>query len=133
MDTPAVKAALSSVDVFSANAREACQLTGAEDVAEAARRLGEHCGVVVVKAGADGAYACREGRTFHAPPIAVSPKDTTGAGDCFNAGFLRAWLDGRSLEECLRWGNVVGGLSTLGMGGTGRVVRLEDVQPYLNP
>jgi hypothetical protein len=33
--------------------------------------------------------------------------------------------------ECLGWGNAVGGLSTLGMGGTGRVVTPEDVQRAL--
>ena len=131
LEEPSVKEALACVDIFSANAREARQLTGADDPAEAAKRLGEYCAVTVVKAGQAGAYACREGRSLHAPAIRVSPVDTTGAGDCFNAGFLRAWLDGRTLEECLRWGNIVGGLSTLGMGGTGRVVRPDDVLAYL--
>ncbi len=131
LDAPSVKEALASVDIFSANTREACQLTGADEPAEAARLLGQHCPVAVVKAGEAGAYACGEGRTVHAPAISVSPVDTTGAGDCFNAGFLRAWLDGRRLDDCLRWGNIVGGLSTLGMGGTGRTIRLEDVVAYL--
>jgi len=129
---PAVKQALACVDLFSANAKEARQLTGADDPAEAAGLLSRHCSVVIVKAGRNGAYAYRGGEKAYAPPIPVTAVDTTGAGDCFNAGFIRAWLDGRTLVECLRWGNIVGGLSTLGMGGTGKVVRLADVSAYLD-
>jgi hypothetical protein len=36
------------------------------------------------------------------------------------------WM-GRSVAECLRWANIVGGLSTLGLGGTGRCVTAEEV------
>ena len=66
-----------------------------------------------------------------APAIPVTPVDTTGAGDCFNAGFLCAWLDSRPLGECLRWGNAVGGLSTTARGGTARIVTAADVARYL--
>jgi sugar/nucleoside kinase (ribokinase family) len=57
--------------------------------------------------------------------------DTTGAGDCFNAGFIKAWLDQRPLEECLKWGNIVGGLSTLALGGTGQVTTVKEVEEWL--
>jgi sugar/nucleoside kinase (ribokinase family) len=42
--------------------------------------------------------------------------DTTGAGDCFNAGFLYGHLNGNPLEQSLRYGNICGGLSTTGYG-----------------
>jgi sugar/nucleoside kinase (ribokinase family) len=51
------------------------------------------------------------------PAIEVEPVDTTGAGDCFNAGFLYAWLNGEAIQDCLRMGNVCGGLSTEEFGG----------------
>jgi sugar/nucleoside kinase (ribokinase family) len=51
------------------------------------------------------------------PALAADPVDTTGAGDSFDAGFLRAWLDGADLEECLALGVVCGALSTRQAGG----------------
>jgi sugar/nucleoside kinase (ribokinase family) len=128
---PEVRVAVSSVDVFLANSREARHMTGAYDVVQALRSLNELCPLVVIKDGGAGAYGCARGEIVHAPAIPLTPIDTTGAGDCFNAGFVRAWLDGLPLDECLRWGNVVGGLSTLAPGGTGRVITAEDVRQWL--
>jgi sugar/nucleoside kinase (ribokinase family) len=127
----AVKRAVQSVDLFLPNALEARRMTAKDDLAAAIRALGKLCPLVVVKDGPRGAYACADGEIVHAPAISVTPVDTTGAGDCFNAGFIKAWLDGRPLVECLRWGNIVGGLSTLARGGTGRVVTVADVERYL--
>jgi sugar/nucleoside kinase (ribokinase family) len=113
------------------NAAEAKALTGATNVQEALCQLAEICQLVVVKDGPGGAYAWREGEILHAPALALAPVDTTGAGDCFNAGFLRAWLEGLPLQECLQWGNIVGGLSTLKRGGTGQVITTRDVEEWL--
>jgi hypothetical protein len=35
------------------------------------------------------------------------------------------------LDECLKWGNIVGGLSTRGFGGCGYPITLVDVQKAL--
>jgi len=131
LENPAVVRAVRSADLFLPNGHEARRLTGQSDLDEAIQVLAGFCPLIVVKDGAGGAYACSGGEIVHAPAIPVTPLDTTGAGDCFNAGFVKAWLDGRPLLECLRWGNVVGGLSTLGMGGTGRVVTPTEVAQWL--
>lgn len=130
-DDAGLRRALRSVDVFFPNLREACYLTGQTDPCAALSALAGLCRLPVLKAGADGAYALSAGRTIHAPAIPVTPVDTTGAGDCFNAGFIKAWLEGRPVEECLRWGNIVGGLSTTAAGGATRVITPEDVAHYL--
>ncbi len=130
---PVVHRAVQSVDVLLPNASEARRMTGKDDLVQAIRTLAELGPLVVVKDGARGAYACSSGEIVHAPAIRVEPLDTTGAGDCFDAGFIRAWLDGRPLEQCLQWGNVVGGLSTLARGGTGRVITANEVERRLRP
>jgi sugar/nucleoside kinase (ribokinase family) len=128
---PAVRKAVRSIDMLLPNAREARNLTGEEDLMKALKVLGKVCSLVVVKDGSDGAYACQGDDILHAGAINVTPIETTGAGDCFNAGFLKAWLDGQPVQECLRWGNIVGGLSTLALGGTGYKVTIEEVKKWL--
>ncbi len=117
LETPGVAEALRAVDVFAPNEREALTLTGAASWEAALERLAELAPLVVLKRGGAGAVA--QGRGVHAaaPALPVSVLDTTGAGDCFNAGFLYGRLRGRPLEECLRCGNVCGGLSTTAFGG----------------
>ncbi len=129
---PAVRKAVKSADVFLPNAAEAKRMTGCADLESALHELGALCPLVVIKDGAAGAYAIAGGQVYHEPAIPVTPVDTTGAGDCFNAGFVKAWLDGRPIPECLRWGNVVGGLSTTAAGGTGRVVSVDEVRRWLD-
>ncbi len=79
-----------------------------------------------------GPFAVNDGCFIHSPALPIDPLDTTGAGDCFNAGFVKAWLQGSPPDICLRWGNIVGGLSTLAQGGTGNKVREEVVEEWLN-
>jgi len=62
----------------------------AEDVAEHWRAAGAV--EVVVKLGAVGCLT--PGGEFIAPPHAITPEDTSGAGDAFNAGYLRARMAG---------------------------------------
>jgi sugar/nucleoside kinase (ribokinase family) len=131
MTKPAVIKTVHAADVFLPNASEARRMTGEKDLEKAMCRLGEHCRLVVVKDGANGAYAWDGKQLLRSPAISVDAVDTTGAGDCFNAGFIKAWLDGLSLPDCLRWGNIVGGFSTLGMGGTGFKITEDDVRRYL--
>jgi sugar/nucleoside kinase (ribokinase family) len=43
--------------------------------------------------------------------------DTTGAGDNFDAGFLRSWLKGAPLARCMELGMRCGSSSLRRMGG----------------
>jgi hypothetical protein len=128
---PSVLRAVQGVDVFMPNAGEARRITGQDDLMSAIRVLADVCSLVVVKDGASGAHAYADRQLHHSPAIPVTPIDTTGAGDCFNAGFIRTWLDNLPLDECSRWGNVVGGLSTLAHGGAGKAVTPEEVRRWL--
>jgi sugar/nucleoside kinase (ribokinase family) len=127
----AVQEAIRSADIFLPNAREARRITGEQDIRRAIGRLGELCPLVVVKDGANGSYSCLKGEISYVPSIPVTPIDTTGAGDNFNAGFLRAWMDGYPIEISLKWGNIAGGLSTTELGGTTRKLTCEIIREYL--
>jgi sugar/nucleoside kinase (ribokinase family) len=66
---------------------------------------------MVLKMGADGSQLV-DSKQRIAQPAFQSPRhviqDTTGAGDCFNAGFLFAYLNGLKTNESLMLGNLCG-------------------------
>lgn len=117
---------LREVDVFFPNDVELTALTGEGDPVAALRHLDNGRTLTVVKRGARGALAVDSRRdrlgiaieVIEVAPPAVDVVDTTGAGDSFNAGFLYAWLQNRSLQDCLRAAAASGALSTRGVGGT---------------
>jgi sugar/nucleoside kinase (ribokinase family) len=52
----------------------------------------------------------------------VRPVDSTGAGDCFNAGVIMGLLDGLDLPHAVAVGCAAGAASTAAVGGTGAVL-----------
>ncbi|WP_328648770.1 carbohydrate kinase family protein [Amycolatopsis sp. NBC_00348] len=122
---------LSETDFLLPNAAEARRLTGAAGAWEAATLLAARGPAVVVKDGADGAFACRDGELTTTPGIPVTAVDTVGAGDSFNAGFLAGVLAGLPLGTALRCGVVCGGFSVRARGGTAGQATWDDVLVHL--
>ena len=54
-----------------------------------------------------------DGRQVYRQPAYCADRvvDETGAGDCFRAAFVVALLEGRPMEECLRWASAAGCLA----------------------
>lgn len=109
---------LREADLFFPNEREAALMTGQTDPEEMLRSfIRKGARNIALKLGAAGAILCWGGELMRCPPFPVNPVDTTGAGDCFDAGFIHAWLNGASPEQCLRTAAICGALSTRGLGG----------------
>jgi sugar/nucleoside kinase (ribokinase family) len=118
LEMPLVQSILSLIDVFMPNSSEALRVTGTADLERAVHALMAYVPYLVIKDGANGAHAWRGSEHYYAPALSgLQVLDTTGAGDVFNAGFLAAHLSGQDIVNCLRWGNICGGLSTQGYGG----------------
>jgi adenosine kinase len=83
-----------------------------------ARQVLDRVSVRVTTLGADGARIERAGQPeiLVAPVTAVEPKEPTGAGDAFRAGFLAAIAWGLSLERAAQLGNLIAvhALETIG-------------------
>jgi sugar/nucleoside kinase (ribokinase family) len=62
---------------------------------------------------------------------AIEPVDTTGAGDCFDAGFLYGWLHGMEPKQCLRTATACGEMSTLALGGIAGFPGKEELETIL--
>jgi ribokinase len=67
----------------------------------------------------------------HAPGVAVTPVDTTGAGDAFNGALAVALGEGRPLRDALEFANATAALACTRRGAQpsmptlGEVVRLR--------
>jgi sugar/nucleoside kinase (ribokinase family) len=116
-----LRAALAQADVFLPNEAEARGISGECELGPAARALVAVGRNVVIKLGARGALCVPAGS---ADPCLVAvpelrPVDSTGAGDCFNAGFIMGLLNGLDLPHAVALGCAVGAASTAKPGGTG--------------
>jgi len=128
LDDPRSREALSHIDWFLPNEREAERMTGESDPERMLQWFRGRCPCgVAIKLGPQGSAALVEGRFRMVPSIPVTPLDTTGAGDCFDAGFLHGILSGAPVERALRWGNICGALSTEAAGGIAGSPTLERV------
>jgi sugar/nucleoside kinase (ribokinase family) len=124
-------ALLAVTDIFLPNEIEACSLTGAEQVDQAARLLSAQVDTLAVKLGARGALGYSHGEKFEIPSIPVNVVDTVGAGDSFDAGFIYGYLNGWPLRKTLRMAAICGALSTRAAGGTTAQATLAEVSAYL--
>ena len=74
-----------------------------------ANKLGSLCSIAVLKMGAEGSLIVKDKHLGEVAPIrAALAIDTTGAGDLWAAGFLYGWLSGRPMEQCGRYGSLLG-------------------------
>ncbi len=118
---------IAAADIVKYSEDELCLFTG-EATTEAAvaslRAAGAGEGstsLTFVTLGARGSLCVMGGEVYTADTIAVSPVDTTGAGDAFLSGVLSV-LDGRpsptaeEVTRALRLGNICGGLTTTTLG-----------------
>jgi sugar/nucleoside kinase (ribokinase family) len=109
---------LKYVDIFLPNDREAKKIARTDDLSQAINLLAGLAKIVVVKRGSSAAI-CRSGQEqCSLMPPSVKAVDDIGAGDSFDAGFVRQFLTGAKLEDCLAFANVAGAYSTTKEGGT---------------
>ena len=109
---------LDLVDVLLPNEDEAIRMTHSDSLEDALSQLAQRVPVVAVKRGRVGSIVqAGEDRWAVAPPQ-VDPIDTIGAGDSFNAGFLKGYIEGKPFKRCAEMGNATAALSTLRPGGT---------------
>ncbi|WP_417579530.1 carbohydrate kinase family protein [Pelagibacterium sp.] len=108
------------VDIFLPNAQEAAAITGKDDLSQALDVLAEHFPIVAIKCGGDGGLLGAGKTRLSAKAPKVRVRDTTGAGDAFNAGLLNAYLAGLDLDACLEGGVSAGSMSVQSIGGAPR-------------
>lgn len=91
------------------SASEAEILTGTESPEDACAALLER-GVetIALKRGEEGCTVITRGASIDVPGYPVKAVDPTGAGDCFDAGFVVGLTEDLTLEQCARLANACG-------------------------
>ena len=80
------------VDIFLPNEDEICRMTHSSNLDSALQSISVKPPAIVVKRGGKGARVYQRGQATDVAPPTIVPKDTIGAGDSFDAGFLYAYL-----------------------------------------
>ena len=115
---PYLPAVLAQASLLLPNEAEALALSGAASLDTAVSSLAGGGSRLVVKLGPRGARCASQSGTCQVSLPPVTPVDTTGAGDCFNAGLIAGLLQGWPLPRAAALGCATGALSTGALGGT---------------
>jgi sugar/nucleoside kinase (ribokinase family) len=127
-----LKPSLPFVDWFMPNADQACKLTESHTPGDAASRLldlGVH-GIVLTMGGDGSLLTTTQGRV-HLPAHDIDVVDTSGCGDAFCAGFIRALRLGWTPPECMKLGNAAAALVAQGLGSDAGIRDLDDTLRFM--
>ncbi len=120
--------ALSHLDIFLPSIEEARMISGRKTPEKITSFLLQYgIKLIGLKMGGKGCFLRGQGKEgIYIPAFPVKPRDTTGAGDAWVAGFLAGFIKGWSLEKIGRFANAIGALSTLSFGATEGVRSMEE-------
>jgi sugar/nucleoside kinase (ribokinase family) len=93
-------------------------VSGQEEIGKAVDHLfgNPELEIIVLKQGKSGATVFTRETHIEIPSYAVEEVDPTGAGDCFDAGFLCGLLEEKPLEECGKIAAAAGALNAAAFG-----------------
>ena len=123
---------LNYVDVFLPNEQEALLISKSNNLEEALLKLNQYASTVVVTRGSKGAVCRSNDKITKVGVFPIEPKDTTGAGDSFNAGFLYQWLQGGDTNKCMIYGSACGAIATTKMGGATASPTISELEEFLS-
>lgn len=117
------------VDLFLPNLDEAKCITKQSTPELCIESLKKVAKTIVIKCGTDGSIAW-DGKSFTRQTAYLNRnvRDTIGAGDSFNAGFIYKFLQNEPLKACLEFGAICGAINTTDYGGTTAFSTKENIK-----
>jgi len=123
---------MAHTSLFIPSEDELIEVYAAADLEEAISKLPPLHHIVAVKCGSKGAILIdKDGNQTWGEPFPVTPIDTTGAGDSFNAGLIYRYLQGSNKDEMLRFACACGAMATLRIGGASAAPSEQEVQAFM--
>ncbi|GEM_PF-531029 len=125
----AIRELICMSDIYLPSMDEFLETWEAENLSEGLARVRQIAPVIVVKNGKEGAIGfTREGQVVSVPPFPVVITNTIGAGDVFDAAFIRAVSRGLSFEGSIRYANAAAALKI----STNNFPSVNDVKTFLS-
>lgn len=122
---------LPHIDIFFVNKKEALMITKKENIDDALEKLSKTVKTVVIKLGIEGYMAKNNGTFYKGNPLNVDFKDSTGAGDNFDAGFIYGFLNNMGPVKSLNIGNICGAKSVEYLGGAGTKEKFNKINSLI--
>jgi sugar/nucleoside kinase (ribokinase family) len=118
--------------LFIPSEEELMQIYSVDQLDEAILKLPSKHHIVAVKCGSKGAVMIdSHGNQTLGEPFPVTPIDTTGAGDSFNAGLIYSFLTESNEKEMLQFACACGAMATLRIGGASEAPSVDEVRTFI--
>lgn len=124
---------LAAADIFLPTENEIITLTGTDNLQNAADSLLTQKPelIIVVTQGANGCTVFTKEGSQSIAGFTVYEVDPTGAGDCFDAGFLAGWLNNLPLNDAARLANACGALAVTKQGPMAGAEKMAIVREFM--
>ncbi|MGL4711959.1 MAG: PfkB family carbohydrate kinase, partial [Shewanella sp.] len=128
---------LAKVDMITPNETEAEWLTGIKVDTIDSAALAAAClhakgiATVMITLGSQGVYVSEQGQGLQIAGFSVTVKDTTAAGDTFNAGVLTGLLEGQPLHEAIVFAHGAAAISVSRFGAQTSIPLRAEVDAFL--
>ncbi|HGD3424894.1 TPA: ribokinase [Enterobacter hormaechei] len=129
---------LTLVDIITPNETEAEKLTGIrvendDDAARAAFALHEKgIGTVIITLGSHGVWASVNGEGRRIPGFKVKAIDTIAAGDTFNGALVTALLEGKAMDDAIRFAHAAAAIAVTRKGAQPSVPWRKEIDEFLS-
>ena len=129
---------LALVDIITPNETEAEKLTGIrvendDDAARAALALHEKgIGTVIITLGSRGVWASVNGEGRRVPGFKVKAIDTIAAGDTFNGALVTALLEGKAMDDAIRFAHAAAAIAVTRKGAQPSVPWRKEIDEFFS-
>ncbi|MBT2015496.1 ribokinase [Enterobacter hormaechei subsp. xiangfangensis] len=129
---------LALVDIITPNETEAEKLTGIrvendDDAARAALALHDKgIGTVIITLGSRGVWASVNGEGRRMPGFKVKAIDTIAAGDTFNGALVTALLEGKAMDDAIRFAHAAAAIAVTRKGAQPSVPWRKEIDEFLS-
>jgi len=129
---------LALVDIITPNETEAEKLTGVrvendDDAARAAKVLHDKgSGTGIITLGSRGVWASVNGEGRRVPGFKVKAIDTIAAGDTFNGALVTALLEGKRMDDAIRFAHAAAAIAVTRKGAQPSVPWRKEIDEFLS-